>query len=196
MLQYLVLLGAAVNLGGGAIYIKDTLFGDTKPNRVTKLMWAIAPLIATAAALSKGVGWAVLPVFMSGFVPLLIFIASFINKKAYWKLTTFDYVCGTLSALALVLWAITKEPNAAIVLAILSDGIATIPTLTKSWTNPETETGLAYLTGLFNALTSFAAIKIWGFAELAFPIYLVITCFLLVFALYRRKIFKTKFHAI
>lgn len=188
MLQYLVILGAAVNLVGGFIYIRDTLYGDTKPNRVTRLMWAVAPLIATAAGLAKGVGWAILPVFMSGFVPLLIFIASFINKKAYWKLGAFDYACGLLSALALILWAITKEPNVAIILAILSDGIAAIPTLAKSWTNPESESVVAYATGLFSALTSFAAIKMWGFAELAFPIYLVIMCSLLVFAIERRKI--------
>ncbi|MDP2709510.1 MAG: hypothetical protein Q8O93_05750 [bacterium] len=188
MLQYLVILGAAVNLGGSFFYIKNTLFGETKPNRVSWLMWSIAPMIATAAALAQGVTWAVLPVFMSGFVPLIIFIASFINKKAYWKLGAFDYACGLLSALALILWAITKEPNVAIVFAIMSDGLAAVPTLIKSWKHPESESVVVFTTGLFSALTSFAAIKIWGFAELAFPIYLTLMCSSLIFALERRKI--------
>ncbi len=187
MLKYLVFLGAAVNIWGAFFYIRDTLRGETKPNRATWLMWSIAPLIATVAALSQGVGWAVLPVFMAGFGPLLIFIGSFVNRNSYWKLGALDYGCGALSALALVLWGITKEPNIAIAFAIASDGLAAFPTLIKSWKHPETESVVAYTTGLFNALTSFAAIKLWGFSELAFPIYLVIANSSLIFAVWRRK---------
>src|SRR5579883_2007596 len=91
MLQYLVLVGAAVNATGSARYIRDTLRGGTKPNRVTYLMWGIAPLIAAAAAWSRGVTWAVLPVFMSGFCPLMVFLSSFVNGQAYWKLGKLDY---------------------------------------------------------------------------------------------------------
>lgn len=195
MLQYLVFLGAAVNIWGAISYIRDTLRGETKPNRVTWLMWSVAPMIATVAALSKGVGWAVLPVFMAGFGPLLVFIASFVNPKSYWKLGTLDYVCGFLSTLALVLWAITNEANIAIVFAIASDGLAAFPTLIKSWKHPESESVIAYTTGLFNALTSFAAIKLWGFSELAFPIYLVIANSSLIFSLWHLKIFKKEFVA-
>lgn len=190
MFQYAVLIGALVQLVGIYSYIKETLRGNTKPNRVTWLMWSIAPLIGTAAALSKGVRWAVLPVFMSGFAPLLVFIASFINKKSYWRLEPFDYACGLCSFLALALWGITREPLIAIIFAIASDGFAAIPTIIKSWKHPETETVAAYTTGAFNALTSFFAIKIWAIAEFAFPIYLIFINSALIFAVYRNKINK------
>jgi len=190
MLQYLVFLGAAVNIFGVFYYIKDILRGKTKPNRVTWLMWSVAPLIATVAALSNGVSWAVLPVFMAGFCPFLVLIASFVNPNSYWKLGTLDYVCGFLSVLALILWGITKEANIAIMLAIASDGIAVVPTLVKAWKHPESESVIAYTTGLFNALTSFVAIKLWSFSELAFPIYLVIATSSLIFSVWHRKIFK------
>jgi len=195
MLQYLVFIGAAVQLLGIFSYIKETLRGNTKPNKVTWLMWSVAPLIATFAALADGVGWSVLPVFMAGFGPLLVFIASFVNKNSYWKLETFDYLCGFCSALALILWGITKEPVIAIVFAIASDGFAAIPTLVKSWKYPETETAAAYTTGLFSALTSFTAIKIWNFSSYAFPAYLVIAETLFILSIYHRKIFKKEFAA-
>jgi hypothetical protein len=190
MLQYLVLIGATANLFGAFSYIKETIGGGTKPNRMTWLLWSIAPLIATIAALADGVRWSVLPVFMSGFVPLLVFISSFVNKNSYWKLEKFDYLCGFFSVLALILWGITKEPAIAIIFAIASDGSAALPTLVKAWEYPDTETGTPYVTGVFNALTSFAAIKIWNFSSLAFPVYLVVTCTLLASAVYRKKIFK------
>jgi len=192
MWQYLVFLGAAANFLGGFSYIRDTLRGTTKPNRVTWLMWFIISTIATAAALKQGVGWAVVPVFISGFIPLLIFLASFINKNAYWRLGVFDYACGLLSALALILWAMTKEPNLAIIFAITGDIMASTPTLVKSWRSPETESGLTYAAGIFNALTSFAAMKMWVFSEMAFPIYLIIMDLLLVSLVWRRKIFRVK----
>jgi len=188
MIKYLVIVGAIVQLYGVFFYIKETLRGNTKPNKVTWLMWSIAPLIATAAGMADGVSWAVLPVFMSGFGPLLVFIASFVNPNAYWKLERFDYICGLFSALALILWAITKEPVVAIVFAIASDAAAAVPTLIKCWKYPETETASAYTTGLFNSLTSFAAIKMWGFSEFAFPVYLVVMNSMLFSSVYRKKI--------
>ena len=131
MLQYLVIIAALVALFACLSYIRSMFRGEAKPNRVSWLMWSIAPMIGTAAALSDGVRWAALPVFMAGFSPLLIFIFSFVTKKAYWKLEPFDYVCGSFSALALILWGVTKEPNIAIAFSIASDGFAAVPTITN-----------------------------------------------------------------
>lgn len=103
MTQYLVFVGALVGLVLIVPYIKETIKGNTKPNRVSWLLWSIAPIIGTIAAISNGVGWSLLPVFMAGFVPLLVLIVSFINKNSYWKLEKFDYLCGLFSALALIL---------------------------------------------------------------------------------------------
>jgi hypothetical protein len=190
MIQYLVFVGAAVNLLGILSYLKNTLRGTTKPNRVTWLMWSIAPLIATAAAFSDGVRLAVLPVFMAGFGPLIIFIASFINKNSYWKLEKFDYLCGFFSVLALIFWAITKDPIVAIIFSIASDGFACMPTIAKAWRHPETETGIAFVSGLFSALTSFAAVSVWVFSQYAFALYLVIANSVLIFAIYRKRVIK------
>lgn len=189
-LQYLVFLGVAIQLVGITSYIKETLKGNTKPNKVTWLMWSIAPLIATFAALSDGVKLSVLPVFMSGFGPLLVFITSFINKNSYWKIEKFDIFCGLCSILALILWGITKEPIIAIIFAIASDGFAAIPTLIKGWKYPETETAGPFTAGLFSALTSFGAIKMWSFSEIAFPTYLIIINIFLIGCIYNVKIFK------
>ncbi len=188
MLHYIVFLGALVHLYGTWRYLKDTLLGGTKPNRVSFLFWATAPLIAAAAEFADGVRWAVLPVFMSGFGPLLILLASFANKNAYWRLGTFDYLCGLFAALALLLWWLTDEPSIAIGFAIVSDFSAALPTVKKSWTNPETETGISYATSLFSAATAFTAIQMWNFSAVAFPIYLVTQNAILLFAIYRRRL--------
>lgn len=99
-----VILGALVALTFSLSYVIATLRGRVRPNKVTWLIWAIAPLISSAAAFSSGVSWAALPVFMAGFGSILVFIASFLNKGAYWGIERFDYICGAISLLALVAW--------------------------------------------------------------------------------------------
>ncbi|OIP97742.1 hypothetical protein AUK40_02620 [Candidatus Wirthbacteria bacterium CG2_30_54_11] len=174
MLHYLVIVGATAQLLGILSYIRNTIKGKTRPNRVTWLLWALAPMIGTVAALSDGVRWAILPVFMAGFGPLLVLIASFFNKQSYWQLKPFDYLCGLFSLLAMVLWAITRQPEVAIVFAILSDAFAAIPTLMKSWTHPETESIGPFIGGVLSQSTAFFAIQTWTLTSVAFPSYLVI----------------------
>jgi hypothetical protein len=188
MLNYLVVLGALVSLYGVALYVRDIFRGTTKPNLVSWALWAAAPLIASAAAFSAGARWAVLPTFIVGFGPLLVVIFALIRKNAIWHPTKLDWFCGGLSVAALVLWAITKEPATAVVFAILSDGLAAIPTLKKSWLFPETESGIVYTTSLFNILTTFVVLQSFSFSELAFPIYNTIMNIMLAFAVYRRRI--------
>jgi len=188
MLEYLVFVAAFATLLATYVYVRSMFKGGTKPNRVSWLMWAIAPFIAFAAAVSNGVGWAALPVFMSGFSPFLIFTASFVTKRAHWSLASFDYVCGILSALALVLWFVTKDPNVAIVFAIASDALASIPTLKKAWNHPETESAWPFMVGVFNSATSFFAFTTWAFSAFAFPTYLIIINILLFFSIYKKKL--------
>jgi len=187
MLEYLVFVAALGSLLAASVYIRSMFRGQTKPNRITWLMWTIAPLVATAASVSSGVSWAVVPVFMSGFTPLIVFVASFFNKKAYWKLSMFDYACGILSGLAIVLWLLTRNPNLAIIFAIISDALAAVPTLAKAWRDPETESAWPFIIGTFSPLASFLAASTWTFSELAFPTYLItINAFILLFVV-RKK---------
>jgi len=188
MVQYIVILGAILDLLGGIPYLRDTLSGRSKPNRVTFLMWGIAPCIDTAAAFSAGARWSVLPVLSAGLVPLAILVASFFNKKALWKLHWHDYVCGVISLAALILWKETHQPTIAIILAIVSDIFASLPTIKKSWTHPETETPLSYAIAAVAVSTSFFAIPMWKFSEYAFPAYLVLNGLMIFMIIsYRRK---------
>jgi hypothetical protein len=192
MLEYLVIIAAIGSLAAALVYIRSMFRGNTKPNRVSWLMWSIAPLIAFAASVYSGVGWATLPVFMSGFSPLLILIASFFTKKACWNLAKFDYTCGVLSGLALVLWWLTKEPNVAIVFAIASDSLAAVPTLTKSWKYPQTESVWPFMIGALGAASSYSVIIAWTFSAYAFPTYLIAVNLLVLIVLYSSLLFKRK----
>ncbi len=174
-----VILGALLNFLGTISYTIATLRGKTKPNRVTWFMWALAPLIAFAAEINQHVGLRSLMTFMVGFGPLVVLVASFVNKKSVWKLGTFDFICGFLSVLGLILWALSRNSNIAIVFAILADGIAALPTVLKSYTHPESESYIVFSASATSAGITLLTIDKWNFATYGFPIYIFSICVLL-----------------
>lgn len=171
-----VILGALISFIGILSYLISTIRGKTKPNRVTWFLWALAPLVAFSAEIKEGVGIQALMTFMVGFNPLLIFLASFINKKSVWKLRRLDFIYGAISLFGLFLWYITKNGNFAIFFAIVADGMAAIPTLVKSYRFPETENYHVFLAAAISAAITLSTIEIWNFAHFGFPLYILILC--------------------
>ena len=169
-----IYVGVAVQTLGGIGYLIDTLRGKVKPNKVGWLLWSIAPLVAFFAMIKQDVGPEAWATFIVGFLPLLVFIASFVNKKAYWEITKLDYICGALSVLGLVLWMVTKVGNVAILFSILADALASFLTIYKSYKEPESESYPVFLLGIVNGLIALLIIKDWNFQNYAFNLYILL----------------------
>jgi hypothetical protein len=190
-IHWLVVSTAIISVCGSLAYILDTAKGKTKPNRVSWLMWSVAPIIGTFAAISAGGDiWATARVFLAGFLPLIVLTVSFINPQSYWKLTKFDFLCGACSVIAVLIWLIAGNPVIAILFAAIGDGFASLPTIFKAWKYPETETGLTFIAGLIATIIILPSIPKWDIQNSAFQIYLLIVNTLLVSAIYRKKLFK------
>ncbi len=166
-----IYVGTAIGAAGAAVYLRDTLRGTTKPNRVTWLLWAVAPLLAAAVELREGVGLRALPTFMVGFMPLLIFVGSFHNAASVWKVRRIDYACGLVSVVGTVIWLVTRNGVLAIAAAIAADFLAGVPTLMKSWTHPETETVHSYIGALISMVVLLLTVDHWTFDVVAFPLF-------------------------
>ncbi len=182
-----IIVGTLLGAAGSIAYLIDTVRGKIQPNRVSFLLWAIAPLIAFAAQIQQGVGLAALMTFSTGFLPLTVFIASFLNKKAEWKITRFDLVCGALSLLGLLLWLITQVGNVAIFFSIVADGLAAIPTLVKAYKYPDTELAWPWLATAVGVVLTLLALDSWTFANAGFILY-ILAVNLLIFTLVQLRI--------
>lgn len=169
-----IIIGTLIGAVGSLAYLVDTVKGKVKPNRVSFLLWSIAPIIAFVAQLKQGVGLESLMTFSTGFLPLTIFIASFVNKSAEWKLTTFDLMCGLLSVVGLILWLITRIGNVAILFSIIADGLAALPTVVKAYRYPETEIAWPWLATSIGVILTVLTLKELTFANSGFIIYIFI----------------------
>jgi hypothetical protein len=171
---YFVIVGTLIGASGSVAYLLSTLKGKIRPNRVSFLLWSIAPIIAFFAQITQGVGLEALMTFSTGFLPLTVFIASFINRQAKWRLTGFDLTCGILSFLGLMLWMITKVGNIAILFSILADGLAAIPTIVKAYKFPDTEIAWPWLATVVGIILTLLTLSAFTFANCGFILYILV----------------------
>ena len=176
--------GAIINFVACLNYVRAILKGEATPNRVTWFLWAIVPLIAGSAQLRAGVGFSTLVVLSVGAGPACVVLASFATRTGSWRLGPFDYLCGACALAALALWATTGDPVTAIVLSILGDAAAALPTLRKAWLAPATENRPAYLITFAGMILGILSIREPTFAAYAFNAYLVAASGTLVLVLY------------
>lgn len=176
------------SLIGGYFYIKGTLTGKTKPNRASWLIWFLAACTASIVQFSSGAGISAIPIFMAGFIPFLVLLASFKNKNAYWEAGWVEYICLFFAILSLIAFFILKTGTWATIFAIIADGLGFIPTFIKSWRDPKSENLGPFVSGVFNPFMSIATLSVFSFNTIGFAIYLFAGNLIeIMIVLYKRK---------
>jgi hypothetical protein len=165
-------VGAVIGSLGGLYYLFETLVGRSQPNRITWLLWGIFPMVIFVAQRAQGVEGLSWASFVAGFTPLLIVAASFVNEKAYWKSAPRDYYLMAAAVLGIVLWAVTDDPNLALLFSLLADVLAGIPTLVKSYRHPRSESWIAYAVSSAGFGVSLLSVQTFDFQNAAFVAYL------------------------
>jgi hypothetical protein len=174
-----VYLAVALSAFGAYGYIRDTLRGETSPNRVSWSLWGVEGVLGFGVEVQQHVGLASLMTLMLGLVPCAIVFASFRNPNAVWKIGAFDVVCGAIALAGLVFWAFAKEPTVALVSFVCADQVAGLPTLRKSWLAPSTESSRVFVMGCVNCIITVLTLKVITTAGVLFPGCVAISDFLL-----------------
>ncbi|WP_461417176.1 hypothetical protein [Gordonia sp. GN26] len=169
-----VLLGTAISIIASLFLARAVLDGGIRPNRVSWFLWAVVPLIAFCAQIAQGVGLSALMTFSVTIAPMLVFACSFLSPHASWRIRPFDIVCGAIAGSAVAMWLILDDPDTAILMSILADAAAAVPTLIKAWRSPETESAAFYFAAGTNGIITVLTLQSWTFAEAAFPVYIAV----------------------
>lgn len=190
--EQIVYLAFIMHIIAYVFYFRSILAGHSKPNLVSWFIWALAPLIAVFFQLKAGAGLVSIPTLLAGLGPLSIVIFYLFKREAYWKLSTLDFVCGFFAFLALILYVFTHNLGISMLFAVLSDGLAGVPTIIKSWKFPETENNGPYFAGLFGNTLGLLIVKNWIFTIYAFGVYNIFINLIILIAIYHKKIFRVK----
>ncbi len=172
--EFYAIIGAIIGSLGGFYYLYETIVGKAQPNRITWVLWGIFPVIIFVAQRVQGVEGLSWVSFVAGLMPLLIVTASFFNKKAYWKSEPRDYYLMAAAIIGLILWAITDNPNLALLFSLLADMLASIPTLVKAYRHPHSESWIAYAISTFGFGISFLSVRTYNCENTTFVAYVFI----------------------
>ena len=172
--EYCAIIGAIIGSLGGCYYLYETIVGNAQPNRVTWLLWGIFPMVIFVAQRAQGVEGLSWASFVAGFTPLLVVAASFFNKNAYWKSEPRDYYLMAAAIIGIILWAMTDNPNLALLFSLLADMLAGTPTLIKAFRHPHSESWIAYAISTFGFGICVLSVQAYNFESTTFVAYLFI----------------------
>jgi hypothetical protein len=170
--DYFAIIGAIIGSLGGFYYLYETLLGKAQPNRITWLLWGIFPMVIFVAQRAQGVAGVSWASFAAGLTPLLIVMASFFNRQAYWKSEPRDYYLMAAAIFGIILWVMTDQPNLALLFSLLADMLASVPTLIKAHRHPHSESWVAYAVSAFGFGISLLSIQTHNFENTTFVAYL------------------------
>jgi hypothetical protein len=159
MYDYRTLLGALaliVGVAGYVPYIRDTLKGTTKPHPFTYFIQALVGSISFAAQLAKDAGpgaWAMgIPVVLG------IVTAGLSLTKGERSITRRDWYCLIAAFVAIGIWRLTSDPLYAVLIVMVVNTFAFIPTFRKAYWKPREETALSYSLGVMRSTISIPAL--------------------------------------
>lgn len=136
-------------------YIRDILQHQTKPHAYSWLVWSLLQIIGAIAQWQDGAGYGAWALAIAAFNSTLVFLLAF--RYGTHNITRFDTLCLIAALIAIILYLLMDNPLIAVVLVVLIDFLAFLPTFRKGWQEPETETVSTYaMSGLANFVALFA----------------------------------------
>lgn len=183
--QVLALFAIILSIISYIPYIRDIIKGKTKPHAFTWLIWTILGIVGFSAQISDNAGPGAYMNLVNIFVGIYILFAGFKYRS---NIVKSDYISLIMALLTIPLWLITKNPLWSVLLILIIDIFAFIPTIRKSFMNPYSETAETYFINSLKHLLSISALTRYTLITSLYPSYLVSVNFLfLVFLMTRRK---------
>jgi hypothetical protein len=167
-------------------YVRSILKGNTKPQRMTWLIWTVLVFIAFFSQLAKGATWSLLLTAGDAVTIIIVFIFSI--KYGIGGLRKIDIFSLIGAGVSLFLWYLTNEPAVALFLIILIDIIGSNLTIIKAWKNPETENWVGWAMCGIGGIFGILSVGSFNFILLAYPIYIfLINSLVAIIVIGRRK---------
>ncbi len=126
---------------GNISYLRDVVRERVHPHPYTWFIWSIVSMTTFFGGLVKGAGIGALPTGVAEGFTILIFLFSlkYLFKGRAGPIRKIDHYFLVVALLGLVPWILTKDPTVSVVIVVLIDIVAFIPTLRKTWTHSDSE---------------------------------------------------------
>lgn len=147
---------------GNFSYLRDVYLDKIKPHPFTWFVWTIVSGVNFFGQIVKGAGVGVIPTGVAESFTLLIFLYSL--KYDFKTIKMNEVVYLVISLLGLIPWFFLKDPTISVIIVVLVDLVAFVPTIEKTWRNPDSERAPLYLMNVGRHLLTLLSIQSYNIA--------------------------------
>lgn len=157
------------------------------PNPATWSLWTFITFsifLNHVASESTASVWPVLFTFTN---PLLITIILLVQGRVWNRLKTIDHICFVFGAASFIAWlAVKGRPDIAmygVMLGLLADFVAAVPTIYFVWTQPDKERPFSWALFSIGYFLALFTLESYDFANLLLPVYMAAGSFFIALPL-------------
>lgn len=185
MKLFFALLASLLAVIGNIPYLKDMFRGRVKPHPYTWLIWSIVSGVTLVGQITKGAGWGSLPFALSEIFTITIF--TFSLRYGFKNIPDNDRYFLYAALVGIAPWIITNDPTISVIIMVIIDLVAFIPTLKKVWKHPETETPILYSSNIARHSLALLALSSYNIATTLHSISMIITNTMMTMFILRKK---------
>lgn len=179
-----------ISLAAFVPYVVAILRRKTVPNRATWWIWMVVGFMLGASYRFSGADHTIwVPVsYVIG--PFVIAILSIKYGEGGWA--RFDRVCLFGAGTSAILWWMFNSSLIALIINLFIDIMGALPTIRKSYHEPEKEDRLAWSLFIAGNTINLFAVERWTFAISAYPVWMFIGSGLITALIFIRRSQKAK----
>lgn len=150
-------------------YYRDILKGKTRPHVYSWSLWGLLTVLLVALQIKGEAGSSTWVTASAGLLCGGVVILSLKNGKR--DITQSDTLVAILSLIAIGFWWFVNQPIISMILVIIADSLAFIPTVRKSWTQPYSETLSLYVTNAVRFFLALASVQSYTFLSVSWTLF-------------------------
>jgi hypothetical protein len=185
MKETIAFIAAIIAFIGNVPYLWDVIKKRIQPHPYTWLVWMIVSGVTFFGGLSRGAGIGALPTGVSEIFTVIIFFFSL--QYGFSQITKTDTYFLIVALAGLIPWAITKDPTISVIIVVLIDLVAFIPTLRKTWLFPKTENPILYSTNSLRHLLTLFSLEAYNVATMLHSLVMILVNFAMTLIIIRDK---------
>lgn len=177
MKEVLAITAAVLAFVGNFSYLRDVARGIIKPHPYTWFIWSIVSMTTFFGGLAKGAGIGALPTGVAEAFTVAIFLFSLrqLLRGDAGTIRAIDHYFLAAALLGLIPWVMTDDPTVSVVIVVLIDVVAFVPTLRKAWVEPTTERPLLYEMNVARHILTLFSLQSYNVATTIHSIAMIIT---------------------
>jgi hypothetical protein len=181
----LVVIASLLAIVGNIHYLRDVIKGRVKPHPYTWFIWTIVSCVVFFGQVAKGAGIGAIPTAFAEVFTVIIFVYSL--KYGFKNPPRIDKYFLALALLGLIPWFITKDPTISVIIVVLIDLVAFVPTLHKTYFHSQSETPILYGSNVLRHSLIISTLGAYNIATMLHSISMIITNSIMVIFMKTRK---------